>query len=448
MAFDDPYGPRPSGWPPVALPGRLPRGALVRIHPKERTDLADLARQCRRVAGMLPAGEAGFLDPGVEPQRALAGRFTGWASSQGLQYASTGPGGEPRVLSARVYLPTFWRRGPAEVPLVVLVHGAELAREAVPFFNQGPEAVLGALAAYLCGFVVAMPDLPGLGLDPSPRPHPCCHARSLADAILDLVPAALASLDSTRFHWDGRLFLAGYSAGAYGALAAVRAAQEDPAYTGPPVTAAACMGGPFQFHEAVRGWILDTGTPYSRPYLQTCLIHAYHDLYRPTGLFEPRLALHPALLEHRRQGGLDDGNLLTWLNGCLPGAAISPRIRLRLKGDPEAPLAAHEVLNPPWVRAQFRDPAWPETPVGRILRENDLAAGWSPRAPMLLAASPADECVAIRNSEALLSEWRRRDPAVRVTFRHLTWRGVGLDHVQAGLMALVQALWWFRTGGV
>ena len=260
------------------------------------------------------------------------------------------------------------------------------------------------------------------------------------------MPAALASLDPARYHWNGRLFLAGYSAGAYGALAAARAAQDDPAYAGPAITAAACMGGPFQFHEAIRGWIVDTGTPYSRPYIQTYLVHAYHDLYRSTGLFDPRLALHPALLEYRHHGGLDDGSLLTWFNGCLPGAAISPRIRLRLKGDPEAPLSAHEVLNPQWVRAQFLDRAWPDTPVGRILQENDLVRGWSPRMPMLLAASPTDECVAIRNTEALLAEWCRRDPAVPAMFRYLTWRGMGLDHVQAGLMALVKALWWFRTG--
>lgn len=445
MAPEDSLGPLPSGPPPPYAPAPpAARGTLVRVHPKERTDLAALARQCRQVARLLPAGEAGFLEPGVDAERPAAGRFTGWVSSQGLQYATAGPGREPRTCSGRVYLPTFWRRGPAAVPLVLLVHGAEVARDAVPFFHHGPEAALGALAAYLCGFVVAMPDLPGLGLDPSPRPHPLCHARSLADCVLDMAPAALAALDPARFRWDGRLFIAGYSAGGYGALAAVREAQR-PGYAGPAVTAAACMGGPFQFHEAIRGWITATETPYSRPYIQTYLVHAYHDLYRSTGLFDPRLALHPALLEVRRHGGLDDGSLLHWFNGCLPGAAISPRIRLRLKGDPEAPLAAHEVLNPTWVRAQFLDPAWPDTPVGRILQDNDLARGWAPRMPMLLAASPADECVAPANTGALLAEWQRLGGAP-ARFQSLAWRGMGLDHVQAGLVALIKALWWFRTG--
>ena len=131
----------------------------------------------------------------------------------------------------------------------------------MPFFHFGPEAALGALAAYLGGFVVAMPDLPHLGLDPSPGPHPFCHAQSLADCILDMVESTLESLDPARHRWDGRLFIAGYSAGGYAALAAVREAQRNPAYAHIKVTAAACMGGPFHFHEAIRGWITETGDP-------------------------------------------------------------------------------------------------------------------------------------------------------------------------------------------
>jgi predicted esterase len=446
MLLEDPHGSRRSGVPPggSGAPAPLPRGILLRVHPRARTDLEDLRRQTLGVTRMFHGGDDPVLGRALE-QAGLPGRFTGWVSSQGIQYTSAGPRGEPRIYSGRVYLPSFWRRGPAEVPLVVLVHGLELARDQVQFFNHGPEAALGALAAYLCGFAVAMPDLPGLGLDPSPRPHPFCHARSLAQSVLDMVEPALASLDPAKYRWDGRLFLVGYSAGGYAALAAVREAQRNPAHAGLPLTGAACMGGPFHFHETIRGWILETGTPYTRPYVQTYLVHAYHDLHRDTGLFEPASALHPALLEERRNGRLDDGSLLRWFNGCLPGQAISPRIRLRLKGDPDTPLAAHEVLNPEWVRAQFLAPDWPDTPVGRILMENDLVGGWVPRIPLFLAASPADECVDLRNTETLMKTWQNAGEKAPVDFLPLTWRGTGLDHRQGGLMALLKAFWWIRS---
>ncbi len=431
---------RPSG-PPHAL-----KGTLLRVHPKEHTDLEVLRRQCRQAARNGPGVEDPLLPQALERDAAQLGPFTRWGASQGIQYASVGPRREPRVYSGRVYLPAGRRRGPAEAPLLILVHGLELVRNEVPFFNFGPEAALGALAAYLGGFVVAMPDLPRLGLDPSPGPHPFCHAQSLADCILDMVEPALESLDPARHQWDGRLFIAGYSAGGYGALAAVREAQRNPAYAHIKVTAAACMGGPFHFHEAIRSWITETATPYSRPYIQTYLVHAYHDLHRETGLFHPSRALHPALLEVRRNGRLDDGSLLHWFNGCLPGPAISPRIRLRLKGSPDTPMAAYEALNPEWVQTQFLAPDWPDTPVGRILRENDLVAGWEPQAPMFLAASPTDECVDWRNTQELMRAWQAAGCRAPVAFRPLTWRGVGLDHRRGGLMALLKAIWWLRSG--
>ena len=62
--------------------------------------------------------------------------------------------------------------------------------------DRGAEARVGAMAAYFHDFAVAMPDLPGCGLDPSPRPHPYCHARCLAHCVLDLAKA---------FRWLGAL---------------------------------------------------------------------------------------------------------------------------------------------------------------------------------------------------------------------------------------------------
>jgi alpha-beta hydrolase superfamily lysophospholipase len=406
----------------LAAPGdpspapRTGKGALVRLHPDQGTDGHGL------------------------------GRVTRWAASRGVQYGSTDDRDEDRVYSGRVFLPTFWRKGPVAVPLVVFVHGTELQRREVPFFNRGPETRIGAMAANACGCVVAMPDLPGMGLDPSPRPHPFCHAKALAHSVLDMIPAALASLDPAELTWDGRLFIMGYSAGGYAAMAAVREAQTNPAFSGIQVTGSACMGGPFHFSEAVRGILTDAVTPFSRPYIQTYLIHAFHDLYPEEGLFAPERAFNASLLRPHQCGALDDGDLLQWLDGALAGDAVNARIRLRLKGDPEAPLCGPEVLDPQWVATYLSAKAWPDTPVGRILRQNDLVGGWVPRSPMLLAASPADECVAGVNTAMVLKEWAREGCRTELELYPLTWRGAGLDHLKGGLMALMKAFWWIRMG--
>jgi hypothetical protein len=402
------------GDPPA--PSRAGKGALVKLHPKQGSDGQGL------------------------------GRVNRWSVSQGVQYGSTDDRDEARIYSGRVFLPTFWRKGPVPVPLVVFVHATELRRREVPFFNRGSETRIGAMAANACGFVVAMPDLPGLGLDPSPRPHPFCHAKALAHSVLDMIPAALASLDPAELTWDGRLFIMGYSAGGFAAMAAVREAQTNPAFSGIQVTGSACMGGPFHFSEAIRRTLTDAVTPFSRPYIQTYLVHAFHDLYPEQGLFHPERALNASLLRPQRSGAMDDGHLLQWLDGSLAGDDVNTRIKLRLRGDPEAPLCGREVMDPQWVATYLDSEVWPDSPVGRILRQNDLVGGWVPRSPMLLAASPADECVAGVNTAMVLKEWAREGCRTELELYPLTWRGAGLDHLKGGLMALVKAFWWIRMG--
>jgi hypothetical protein len=309
--------------------------------------------------------------PGA-PRQSGPGTIAGWVSSHGIEYTSTDDKDQDRVYSGRVYLPTFWRRGPVKVPLVVYVHGTELDRKEVPFFNRGPEAMIGALAA-------------------------------------------------------------------------VREAQTNPFYRDLSLTAAACMGGPFQLSKSIRHLLTDGATPYERPYVQALLLHAYHDLYPEMGLFDPVGAFHPELLVDRRTGAVDDGNLLRWLDGSLNGEQITRRIKLRLKGDAQAPLLAREVLNTQWVETHHLADAWPDTPVAKVLRENDLVGGWVPRIPILLASSPHDECVPAANSAEAKREWLRLGCEAKVHLCPLTWEGSRLNHEKGAMMGLATALGWIRT---
>ena len=429
---------------PLQTP-RVQKGSLVRVHPQETTNLIELRRRWRQTARRLPSVPLGTLQADARAED--LGALAGWVASHGIEYTSTDDQDRDRVYSGRVFLPTFWRRGPHQVPLVVYVHGTEIERDAVPFFIRGSEAVLGALTAYSAGFVVAMPDLPGMGLDRSHRPHHYCHAKALAHCVLDMVRPAVKSLDGTGLAWNGQLFLVGYSEGGYAAMAAVRELQTHPEYRDLRLTGSACMSGPFDLSGSIRSLLSEDSGPFSRPYIQSYLMHAFHDLYPDSDHFHPERAFHPRLLEHRSTGALDDGDIRQWLNGNLDGPAITPKIALRLKGDPQAPLTAREVLNPEWLRTHFGPGSWPDSPVGRILRENDLVGGWVPVAPMFLAASPTDECVPSENTHKMMREWTRLGCRAPVEFYPLTtFRGAGLDHETGGFWALVKAFSWIRLG--
>jgi pimeloyl-ACP methyl ester carboxylesterase len=388
------------------------------------------------------AGEALELPWVAEPAGPVA--LASWAPSRGLLYPSTDDRGASRIYSGRVYLPGL-RRVSRAVPLVLFVHATQGKWDQVPQFNRGPEAFGGALAATLGRFAVAMPDLPGYGRDPSPRPHPFCHGRSLAPAVLDLVQPALGLLEQARVPWDGRLFILGYSAGGYAAMAAVREWHDNPRYQHLPLTAAACMAGPFQLSESIRGCFL-RDHPFDHPDVLAMLVTAYHDLYPGVASLDPRRALSPRLLE-QRPAGFDRGNVLEWVGGSFSTRMISQKINQRLTGSPRQSPRIREVMDLGWVAREIGAKAWPDTEVGRHLRENDLVGGWCPRVPMLLATSPTDDCVDPGNTRAILADWQSQGCRAPVTVRSLTVCGRALGHLAGAVPALVMGFRWFQDQG-
>lgn len=397
-----------------------------------------------------PGAQAGSCPAAAAPALVVPGdRFASWVPSRELVYPSTDHRGTERLYSGRVYLPSPWlRRRSLAVPLVVYVHGTETRPDQMPQFNRGEEAMVGAMAAYFRNFAVAMPDLPGYGKDPCRRPHPYCHAKCLAHAVLDMVHPALKLLDAEQRPWDGRVFIVGYSSGGYGAMAAVKEWHTNPRYAWIPLAGAACMAGPFHFAESTRA-LLAGDAPYHRPDIQVLLLHAYHDLYPDGGVFSPDRTLHPRLLETRPHG-IDRGNVQEWLQDCGDPVLFGQRIRFRLTGAADGRTAAREVLNPHWVETQLLSPHWPDTPAGRILKENDLVGGWQPKVPMLLATSPTDECVPARNTYAIMEDWTRAGCTAPVAFYPLTLFGTGVDHTSGAALALEKAFRWLgnlRKGG-
>ena len=379
--------------------------------------------------------------PAGAPPPWPAHRLVAWADSRELRYDSTDDRGQARRYSGRIYLPMLRIRRKAQgLPLVVYIHATVGKWDEVPLFNRGPEAMAGAMLANVHHFAVAMPDMPGFGLDAAHRPHPFCHPGSLAPAVLDMIQPSLALMEREGLAWDGRVLLVGYSAGGYAALAAVKAWQSEPRHAGIPLTGAACLSGPFRFDHSFRALLLSRA-PYDHPDLLPMMFLGFQDLFpgvaacRLEAVFEPRLLAF-------RQGGLDHGRIQDWLQGGMDSVDVCRKIRQRLTGSPTAALPIRALVQPGWLADQVDTPAWPETDVGRVLRAFNLVGGWNPSVPILLGTSPGDACVAPENTYALLADWVGHGGPAPVTFLPLTLFGQALSHRLAALPALLQAFRW------
>ena len=224
-------------------------------------------------------------DSAAEPQALLVHRMfkemlgkhlSEQVPSRGLRYTSLDGHQQPRTYSGRLFLPS--RKpgsAPTRVPLVLYQHGTETKRTTAPYFNQGAEAMLGALGAQVGGLAVAMPDGDGMGADPSPEPHAYCQQTPTARCLLDLARAIKGSgtsiFDGKNYIWDGRLFIMGYSEGGYIALAAVKAITLDPACRDLNLTGAACLAGPFDLPRMVQTLLSPDAPPYTFPYIPAYL---------------------------------------------------------------------------------------------------------------------------------------------------------------------------------
>lgn len=355
--------------------------------------------------------------------------------------------------TGRVFFPPAWRLlgRSRRLPLVLYTHATMLEKVQVPSQYGGHEWVLGAAAAAYYGFAVAMPDQPGMGGD-SRAFHPFCHGKSLAYSTLDALPALWRLpeddpyLAQRRYGWDGRLYLMGYSEGAYTALAAVREMETHPGDYGDrfSLKGAACMAGPFDLSGTTRRSIIDPVTPFAHCFYLPYVILGYQEVYGD--LMDPREILAPALLAQR-----EDGNLLQWVAGCTDGLRVDALIGARL-GVPGDAVVLRSILNPSWVARELDEPGFATSVMRRILEENDLCGGWRPTRPILFAQSAADKDVSIQNTfqamAGLGAEIRRAggDPDKFLAFLPLGTPEDRITHVQGALLAIPAAFNWIYSG--
>jgi len=356
--------------------------------------------------------------------------------------------------SARIFFPPVWR-APAgrRLPLVVYTHATSLQKQAVASAYGGHEWLMGAAAAAYYGFAVAMPDQPGMGLD-AEHYHPFCHAQSLAYATIDGLPAMEqvfqkdAFLQDAHYAWDGRLFLMGYSEGAYTALATVKELETHrDAYAAKgigPVTGAACMAGPFDLSGLTRADMINPLRRYAHCFYLPFVLRGYHEVYGAA--VDPEEALAPVLLEER-----EDGNILRWIDGTRSGLSVDELVGRRL-GVPDTQVVFRDMLNPAWLARELDDPSYETSTTHRLLVENDLHRGWAPTSPILFAQSPVDQDLPYQNTVATMGYLSAEivkaggDPRQLLTSVPLGDCRDGVTHLEGALLAIPLAFKWIYDG--
>ena len=365
-----------------------------------------------------------------------------------------GPDGEQACSqvrqSGRIFYPPTWRLPfGRQLPLVVYDHFTSVRKQSVPSAFGGHEWIFGAAAALYYGFAVAMPDLPGGGVDAQDY-HPFCHGTSLAYATLDGIPAMREAfhqdpyLVAGGYGWDGRIFVAGYSEGAYAALATVKEwtthAARYQAQAHITLTGAACMAGPFDLSGLTREAVIKPGGASDLDFFLPYLLVAYHRIYGPR--LDLQAAFAPVLLEQR-----EDGNILSWLDGSLDGFTVADLIAGRL-GLSRYRLPFRALLNPAWMARELDDPAYATSEAHRVLQENDLHRGWAPITPILFCHSPKDDDVdyqqTLSTMDYLGAEISKAggDPRKLLVLKSIGGCQLGPSHIEAIPLALPMAFQW------
>ena len=249
------------------------------------------------------------------------------------------------------------------LPIAMYDHGTVLQRNDVPSF-MNYEALIPMLIA-ANGYYAIAPDYLGLGL--SPGFHPYVHARSEAQAGIDLIFAAktFAVLDTVAL--NSQLFLTGYSQGGHACMATHRAIEQN--YAGQlTVTASAPGSGPYNL-SGIQSAGLASDSFYADPAYIPYLIFAYQSVYGNLYDSVQQFLVHPY-----------DSILPPLYNELVSTTTIDALMPHHI----DSIVVAGQLTQ--YLNDSINDPL-------RIdLRDNDVYA-WVPEAPVLMTYCTLDEQV-------------------------------------------------------
>ena len=261
------------------------------------------------------------------------------------------------------------------------------------------------------GYITLIPDYLGFG-DATEFLHPYLVRESVTGVSADMVKAAEEMMATLGQTYVSDLYLAGYSQGAYNAMASLYALENENLLPEWDVVATAAGGGTYDL-PALTADIIDNDA-YSSPELLAFLIWSYHNYYDLAGdasqyFQEPYASLIPDLFD-----------------GSLTLGEIKPQLTEDLS----------QLLDEDFLE-EFRN--GDENTISNILAENSVPA-WAVDSPVNLLHAPNDEVLSISNSQEFLSQLENAG-ASNITFTSLVANG----HRQAVIPMLVTTIFWMQN---
>ena len=379
-----------------------------------------------------------------------------------VKYWTVGPDNSAQLASAALMVPTGASApctGPR--PIVLYAHGTttdsayNIANISDTSNSANSEAALIAAVFAAQGYIVVAPN--DLGYDISTLGyHPYLNGSANATVMMDGLTAARSALLSTftpATSDSGKLYVTGYSAGGYDAMATVKAMQT----AGEAVTASAPASGPYALEaqlDAIFFGQVNIGSTEFAPLTTDSYQHAYGNVYASTS--DVYSSTYASGIDTLLPNPTPIGTLFS--SGKLPQTALfSSTIPTSATGIPQVDGAADQLLalpsSPPYSAEQatlfdlgFGSPylvnnsyrvayvddavingdqaemtligggtlsagtvalaATSSVGLRKDLALNDMrSGGWSPQEPMLMCGGDQDPTVYFQNTQIMAALW-------------------------------------------
>ena len=321
-------------------------------------DIANDTRGSLQSSSLLATKSASFLIPySVDAYKII--------------YSTIDANGQKILASGLLSIP---KKGSGEKsPFLSYQHGTIFLDKQAPSNSSTQARSIMTLAG--TGYIVSAPDFIGYGKS-SDRIHPYLHAKSLANASIDMIRASYEFLKTKNIKTNQQLFITGYSEGGYASLALQKSIEEK--YSNEfLITAVAAGAGPFDLTGTAK--IIASKVVNDEPAYVAYLLKSYDTIYRLNKIEE---MYQPQYVEA----------VNTMFNGKNSQSTINSKLTSQTE----------ELFNPSFL-ASLRESD------GHIINQKialNNIYDWKPISPTRFYHGPNDETVPYSNAQKALTKMR------------------------------------------
>ncbi len=338
--------------------------------------------------------------------------------------------GTVQRLSGLLVVPTSITGFKINVPIISLQHPTQVERNYSPSNGNVLDNELTvpfAMALASMGYITAVPDYPGMGINYDA--HPYC-LETIADSIIAMIRSSkdgkkswLPSDQNT--NWNGQLYLIGYSEGGYATMVAAKRLQKKGEFS---VSAVAALDGPYSLSDTMRNLMINADANYPSPYFLPYTIAGYDDAYKAdTDAFNFYKAVKDQVPSYTPPKDMTYAEqLYSMLDGSFSGNQISV---LMQEATPYA--GPKSILTDQFYNA-LKDTG-PDAPIYRRLLLNDGFYAWTPSMPLKMFHNSLDDLVPVGNMDAAVAVWK---DVPNVYHEYFTEYNDGLGSVHAGSLPI------------